>query len=716
VYHFNTDTGVWTATGSTVNSGTERQANFVAGAVDLKTGNYYLGGYTPPGPSARYFQIWEYSPANNLTKYKGRIKVGLGSSDTGNGDIAFDANGNLFIILGVGSTTTVYSVTADNLRAANGGDIAASGAHGVPTMSDVNGVAFDADGKAYLGSGQSLLRFTTPEWAQDGPPVTTTLGLPASMSTDLASCGSPPTITIEKFVEGGRVAAGDQFNLSLRRGSPTGALIGSATTAGNANGLQPIRIGPLPTVRNVELHFAETASGTTNLNNYASSYRCLIDGVQTVQGNGTTGKITIPSSGKSVECRFYNSPLLAQVNVNKQIADSKGENSKPGQNWTVGATAEATSGTISSAPATATQQTNADGNASWRFQFGASNNKANLNVREIMQKGYRFDNGKCEVTKLDGTKAITTLTGPDSNPNVGITPGDVVDCTILNTLKPASVSIAKQMLDFTGENSQPVKGWTVGASLGSGSTSGVSISTPATAQTGVNGQVEKPWRVDFPNTPAATGNIKVSEEMQDGYEFVRALCVITADDGSTSEQRLTDASSTLTGLKAGDNATCSFTNRPLTGAITWQKVDDAAALLSGSDWKLTGPQNFNNAQALNIEDCVARTETDCTGADRNPQAGGFNIAGLPWGKYKLEETKAPAGYYPLQDPIEFEITATALNIDLGSVENTRREGPAIPLTGGLGRDFFGFLGGGIVALGLLSAVIIFLRRRHQGVA
>lgn len=712
VLRFDVSTGVWASTGARVDStANEREVQFVAGAVDLKTGRYLLGGYTPTNNSPRYFQIWEYNPNTNAVVYKGRIATDTQSTAAANGDMAFDANGNLFVLRGSGTTTTVYSVTAANLAAANGGVIPAAPSSSFTTMSNINGVAFDADGKAYLGSGTTMRRYNMPNWSDDGE-VTTSL----DGSTDLASCGSPPTIAIEKYVEGGRIAPSDQFNLSLRQGSASGTSIGAVTTTGNANGLQAERIGPVPTVRNVELHFAETNSGTTNLTNYASSYRCLVDGVQTVQGNGTTGKITVPSSGKSVECRFYNSPLIAQVNVHKQITDSKGENPKPGQNWSVGATAQATTGTISSSPSAATQQTNAAGTASWRFQFGASTNKANLSVRELMQNRYRFDNGKCEVTKLDGTKSTTTLTGPDANPNVGIGPGDVVDCTIVNTLKPASVSVGKQLLDFNGENPQPAKSWTVGASLAADGTSGVSINNPATAQTATNGRVEVPWTVDFPNNPTATGNVTVREIMQEGYEFVRALCVITADDGSTSEQRLAATSSNLTGLKPGDTAECSFTNKPISGAVAWEKIDESGAVLSGSEWKVTGTQNFNGGQALEIQDCVANDAAKCTGADRNPQAGGFKLTDLPWGNYTLEETKAPAGYYPIKDPIKFEVASTALTVDLGAIENARREGPAIPLTGGVGRDFFAILGGGIITFGLLGSVIVMLRRRHQGVA
>lgn len=714
VYRFDVNTGSWSSTKAQVDTyRTIRSAVFVAGAVDLGTGRYYIGGFTPQYNSPRSFQLWEYNPATNAISYKGRIATGIGSTAVANGDMGFDANGNLFVVRGSGSTATIYSVTAANLASANGGIITSSSGNTVDnTTTNVNGVAFDADGKGYLSSGDIVQSYDMPGWTNQKTIVSSNFG----GSTDLASCGSPPTITIEKFVEGGRVASGDQFGLSLRQGSTTGTVIGTATTTGNANGQQPERVGPLPTVRNVELHFAETAAGTTTLSNYASSYRCLVDGVQTVQGTGTAGKITIPSSGQAVECRFYNSPLIAQVNVHKQVTDSKGENPQPGKNWTVGATAQAITGTISSTPSATTQQTNTEGTSAWRFQFGASNNKADLKIREVMQDGYKFASGKCDVTKLDGTKTTITLTGPDNNPAAGIVPGDVVDCTIVNSLKPASVSIGKQLQDFKGQNPKPASNWTVGATLAAGSSSGTSISTPATSLTGADGKVATPWAINFPNNPTATANVTITETMQTGYDFVSGVCSVTSAGGAKADKNLSSASSVLTGLKPGDVAECTFTNKPKSGAVLWEKIDEASKALSGSQWTLTGPSNFNGGQGLEIQDCIAQEASSCTGADRDPRAGSFKIPELPWGQYQLEETKAPAGYYPLDEPLEFEVSADTLTLDLGPIENTRREGPAIPLTGGLGSDFYSMLGGGILAAGLVGAGLSRLRKRRRGVS
>lgn len=696
IYRFDTSTGHWSSTKKSVNSNTDGgTVQFVGGAVNLDTGRYLLGGFGAQG-TAQVFRIWEYDPDGGMPLYKGHIETG--GSGTANGDMAFDSNGNLFVVRGTGKSTTVFSVIAKDLVSASGGKIKVAKSESFTTMDDVNGVAFDASGMGFLGATSDLRRYITPNWTWDAN-VTDALG----KSTDLASCGSPPTITIEKYVEGGRVAATDQFNLSLRLGS-AGDELGKTTTTGNENGLQEERVGPLPTVRNVALHFSETAAGTTNMANYASSYRCLVDGEQTVQGNGTIGSITIPANGQAVECRFYNSPLIAQVNVHKQITDSKGQNPEPGANWSVGATAEATKGTIKSAPASALQQTNAAGTASWKFAFGGRDHTADLSVQELMQDGYSFKEGACTVTALDGTSKQTALSGASKNPRVALVPGDVVDCTFVNSLKPAKVTLGKQLKDVAGQNPKPAAGWTVGAALEPGSTAGVLISTPETAKTVANGKVEKPWIVDFPTKPGARAQVKVQETMQDGYDFVSGTCQVTAVNGTIREQPLNAVSGVLTGLAPGESADCTFTNKPKPGAITWEKIDAKGSALRGSEWELTGPGS--TSAATTITDCVAVDAGKCAGPDKDPKAGGFQLTGLAWGTYTLVETKAPAGFVLDETAYTFTVGAKApaqIVWDLGKITNEQREGLELPLTGGTGTQTFLF-GGGAVLLAALGVV------------
>src|SRR5699024_7890463 len=212
-------------------------------------------------------------------------------------------------------------------------------------------------------------------------------------------------------------------------------------------GTQAERIGPIPTVRNTELTFSETSAGTTDMDQYATSYRCLIDGQQVAQGNATEGTVTIPSEGQDVDCVFYNAPLIANVTIEKQVADTEGQNPQPRANWTVGATAQATQGGVNSTPTTATQQTNNDGVATWDFQFDTQDDSATLSVLEEMESGYVFGSAECRVVHLDGTQNTVTVDEPTETAVGQIIPGDRVECTYINHERvPDTLQVQKNIV------------------------------------------------------------------------------------------------------------------------------------------------------------------------------------------------------------------------------------------------------------------------------
>ncbi|WP_197067886.1 hypothetical protein, partial [Actinomyces polynesiensis] len=291
IFTYNVATGAWTDTGDSYD--TNLGNALVAGAVDLHSGIYYFGGFTSDGGQ---FKIWQYNAgANPRFTQKGYIATGSTSSNQ-NGDMAFDANGNLFVVRGSGTSTTVYSVSAASFAAASGNQqIQASPSTTVTTMSSVNGVAFDSSGRAFLGASSELRSYAMPSWT-GAQSVTSNL----SSSTDLASCSSPATITVQKVVAG-RVNTTDQFTLTLKDGSQT---LGTATTAGTAMGLQQQIVGPQPTERGKVLTFSESAAGGANLNAYSTTYQCTVDGqsIAGASGTGASGSVTIPVSGSEIVC------------------------------------------------------------------------------------------------------------------------------------------------------------------------------------------------------------------------------------------------------------------------------------------------------------------------------------------------------------------------------------------------------------------------------
>ena len=723
ILRYTAATGLWEQLPPSTGITTGNNQSLVAGAVDLSNGKYLFGGFHAVERGSLWssyyeyqFRIYQFDPATQLSTYKGYIWTGqtarsAGNLPAANGDMAFDAAGNLYIVRSSDNSTSIYSVTAANLAAASNGSFIASqkAADSSTTgiLASVNGIAFDATGHVYLGNTTTVRKYDPTTWAQVGGNVTDGL----SNSTDLASCNSPANLTVKKNVVA-RAADGDQFTLAVRSGTATAA---TATTTGTATGIQPDQVGPIPVIAGNTYTIAETASGTTNLATYASTYVCTVAGNSTpiASGASTTGAVTIPVSsgaGAAVECVFTNMPLTASVTITKQVQDSQGQNLSVAQGWTVNAAVAATTGTVTRTP-NAPQETNASGWATWGLQFGTAASRTTVNVSETQRPGFQFVSATCTVTKLDGTTTTSTPPNEAAFALTGVAPGDKVACTYVNKVRPATVTIGKQLQDFTGANAQPAGGWTVGATLVSPA-SGVTITMPATAQTQrVTGQVSTPWTVDYPVPAAgqslASATVNVQETMQTGYAFVSGTCTITSASGASRSQELLSATAQLTGLAPGDAAVCTFTNKPIPGTVTWEKVDAAGNHLGGSEWTLSG----RDLSSTTVVDCTSASCDPGPYRDQDPAPGVFRIVGLAWGDYTLVESSAPAGFVRDDTPHNFTISAGARDYVFASAfVNIPREGPPLPLTGGQSATMYTLLGGGL--LGLASVWAVLRRRRN----
>ena len=166
-------------------------------------------------------------------------------------------------------------------------------------------------------------------------------------------------------------------------------------------------------------------------------------------------------------------------------------------------------------------------------------------------------------------------------------------------------------------------------------------------------------------------------------------------------------------VAADARITVTNTTRQVPGSVTWTKVDGDDNLLAGAVWTLTGP-GINDG--VEVADCVS--DPCRTGAfdDQDPVAGQFELVGLSWGDYTLVEKTAPAGYFLDTTPHEFTIGEGELTIVLDPIENVEIVPPTIPLTGGIGRDFFFIAGGGVLLLGFGAVVVAQIRNRRREVA
>ncbi|WP_182141275.1 isopeptide-forming domain-containing fimbrial protein [Schaalia sp. JY-X169] len=337
IYKYDPATGNWTSQGGKYSPG--QGAQFVAGAVDLKTGDYYFGGY-----ASNAFHIYRHNVTTKANSYVGYISAATvsGSNASNNGDMAFDVDGNLFIVHGNGPTVRGYTVTAASLQSAindPGKQISRSENGSANSgMSNINGAAYGNDGKVYLGDDATIYGFTMPGWNK----ASAKLNNSNIDSTDLASCSTPPTLTIQKNIVD-RASSADQFKLSLNNADKE---VASAVTTGSANGLQTQQIGPEPVTRGQKLTFSEALVGGNITDGYTSSWVCKVGNTvvsQSGDGNSTSGSITIPQSSAATVCTFTNTPKAGSWELTKSSNPASGSTVKPGQDITYIVTAKNTS-------------------------------------------------------------------------------------------------------------------------------------------------------------------------------------------------------------------------------------------------------------------------------------------------------------------------------------------------------------------------------------
>lgn len=110
---------------------------------------------------------------------------------------------------------------------------------------------------------------------------------------------------------------------------------------------------------------------------------------------------------------------------------------------------------------------------------------------------------------------------------------------------------------------------------------------------------------------------------------------------------------------------------------------------------------------------VAKTgETGAVTTITSPGSGKFTIKGLSAGTYKLEETKQPAGYNKLKNPVTVVIdndgNVTVDGAKANPVEVLNKTGTVLPSTGGAGTTMI-YLVGAVLVLG--SGVVLATKRR-----
>jgi LPXTG-motif cell wall-anchored protein len=702
-------------------TGVALDGTIIAGAVDPLNGRFIVGK-----SATGSVRLWEYTPnsLNNGSRFLYLGQVNTGTTTGENGDISFDAQGNLHIVQTAADSSNVgmFSVTRETLLAATGSTTtplaasatvrrALSGTDTGFALTAVNGMAFSPTGTVYLGNATTAYQFDPTTWVRVPNSPRATIGTTATGagSTDLAACASPSTISLEKNIVG-RVAAVDQFRLALSAGTPL-TESSTATTSGATTGVQPARIGPTPVQINTSVTISETmATGSTSpLTAYTSVYECWADGVRIATGTEKSVALTIPNRlSVGVACTFTNSPApFATVRVTKIVENASGTGRTPTPGWTMTATATANTGsTVTLLPnRNPSQVTGADGTATWQMLFGSSAQRGRVTIAETSQSGYRYQSLVCTVNGTTGATTVTTVGDQVRGTlNVDIGPGNTVDCVFSN--RPVATLTLVKNVSF---GSAATSSWQLAATRSIATAlAGPAGAGGSAALTGVQVSADTAYRLSESGGPAT-------------YVQVGNWSCVTATGTSVPVTAAGDVT-----LTRGTAVTCTVTNA--TASLTLLKnVVNPSAGFQPSTWNLTAtPATLAGLAPVTV------AGADYTTTGNGNQASTFAVR--PGHTYTLSEALAQSGTRLAYQQVRLELRQpNGTWVAVSTADTPTITAPAagqtaiyrfvnapvnpttLPLTGGASTDAFLLAGSAVLVLALALAVWHGRRRARRSV-
>ncbi|MFE7594497.1 hypothetical protein ACFU6K_34340, partial [Kitasatospora sp. NPDC057512] len=326
VYGYNAATGAWTVYPGSAGPTSD---SFVAGAVNPVNGVYYYASFEPgtattPGVATLY----GFNTTTNtaIPGVIGTFDLPVTGTSGPNGDITFDAGGNLYILSSVGTDAAIGRVSAPipTTGSATGEPLTSTTLSTLdnPTNRSFNGAAFDNVGNLYIefasGTTTYLERLNPNTGAVTAGP--TPYSNNAFLSVDLGACSTNPTLTLQKDIVGRfaeSTTSDDQFTLAITGGGITQG--NTATTTGTSTGVQSPAAGPVIALSGTTYTLTETAA-SGSLSDYTTTYDCVDtanDNAPVASGSGvTTFNLRFPptvedKNSPTVLCTFTNTPIPA---------------------------------------------------------------------------------------------------------------------------------------------------------------------------------------------------------------------------------------------------------------------------------------------------------------------------------------------------------------------------------------------------------------------
>ena len=312
IYQYSSITGQTTLLGAGV-----ADAAVTHGAINQANGHYYYGGVT-----GGTLNVYGFNTTTNQSM--GLVASGAIPNGGGNGDWAFDSQGNLYVVAGGSGagTVNVVSVIDQKIPTSAGTPVAITGTELVRIDAGgtaLNAIAFAGDGYLYVAGGPRMYKVNPTTGT-----VISNVPFATAGTVDMASCASPNTVSIVKDFPAGRHTASDQVTMTI---SGDGITKGNtATTAGTASGVQPQEAGPVLVLSGQQITVTETGTGTGRPK-YDSSWTCVDrnSGNVLASGTGSTGSFIVPDGGPkgvAAVCTFTNGARLPHVSLEKTASTS----------------------------------------------------------------------------------------------------------------------------------------------------------------------------------------------------------------------------------------------------------------------------------------------------------------------------------------------------------------------------------------------------------